>query len=132
MMNDVQLDNTPVTIGGDADIKHLRPKVAEEDITWRNLRRDAFWQNIPAWKEVDEATFLDYKWQEKNAITNPKKLIKAVQDIVSPEFLEDVKVGFGAAPMAVQNFALPLIPHRLGRPLQRSHSSAVSAGGLPA
>ena len=101
-MNEIQSDTEIWSIGSDPDIKHLKPKVAEEDITWRNLRRDAFWQNIPAWKEVDEAEFLNYKWQEKNAITNPKKLINAVQDIASPEFIEDVKAGFSAAPMAVR------------------------------
>ena len=90
-------------------IKHLKPMVSEEDIKWRNLRRDAFWQTIPAWKEVDETTFLDYKWQEKNAITNPKKLIAAVQDIASPKFIADVEAGFGYAPMAVR-----ISPYLLG------------------
>ncbi len=81
---------------------HLKPQVDKKDLEWRNLRRDPFWQNIPAWKEIDQETFLNYKWQEKNAITNPKKLIKAVQDIASPEFIKDVEAGFGAAPMAVR------------------------------
>ena len=70
---------------------HLKPQVDKKDLEWRNLRRDLFWQNIPAWKEIDQETFLNYKWQEKNAITNPKKLIKAVQDIASPEFIKDVE-----------------------------------------
>tara|TARA_Y100001938_G_scaffold33630_2_gene46128 strand:+ start:9612 stop:10979 length:1368 start_codon:yes stop_codon:yes gene_type:complete len=79
-----------------------KPEVLKSELSWRDLRNDLFWQSIPAWKEVDKELFLDYKWQEKNAITNPKKLIAAVQDIVSPEFIEDVKSGFGAAPMAVR------------------------------
>jgi lysine 2,3-aminomutase len=83
-------------------VNHLKPKVSEQSLSWRNLRRDAFWQRIPAWKEIDEETFLSHKWQERNAITKPKKLIAAVQDIVSEEFIEDVKAGFGAAPMAVR------------------------------
>ena len=86
----------------DNKIEHLKPKVTEESLSWRNLRRDAFWQKIPAWREVDEKTFLSHKWQEKNAITKPEKLVAAVQDIVSGEFLEDVKSGFAAAPMAVR------------------------------
>jgi lysine 2,3-aminomutase len=85
-----------------SDIKHLKPIVSPESLEWRNLRRDAFWQNIPAWREIDEETFLNYKWQEKNAITNPEKLIEAVQDIASPEFIADVEAGFGHAPMAVR------------------------------
>ena len=88
---------------------HLKPQVDKSELEWRNLRRDNFWQSIPAWKEVDEETFLNYKWQEKNAITNPKKLIKAVQDIASPEFIKDVEEGFGSAPMAVR-----ISPYLLG------------------
>jgi len=91
------------------DNQHLKPIVSPESLEWRNLRRDAFWQNIPAWREVDEETFLNYKWQEKNAITNPKKLIAAVQDIASPEFIADVEAGFGHAPMAVR-----ISPYLLG------------------
>ena len=83
-------------------ITHLKPLVKEEDLEWRNLRRDAFWQKIPAWKEIDEKTFLNYKWQEKNAATNIKKLLKSVDGIVSTEFLKDLEEGFSAAPMAVR------------------------------
>ena len=83
-------------------VQHLKPRVDPATITWRNPRRDAFWQAIPAWKDVDEATFLESKWQEKNAITNPKRLIAALQDLASEEFVEDVRRGFGEAPMAVR------------------------------
>ena len=88
---------------------HIKPQVEKSSLEWRNLRRDAFWQNIPAWKDVDEETFLNHKWQEKNAITNPKKLIKAVQGIASPEFISDVEKGFSSAPMAVR-----ISPYLLG------------------
>ena len=81
---------------------HLKPLVSEKDLEWRNLRRDPFWQKIPAWKDIDEETFLNYKWQEKNAATNIKKLLKAVDGIVSEEFVKDLEEGFGAAPMAVR------------------------------
>ena len=69
---------------------HLKPLVDEKDLEWRNLRRDAFWQRIPAWKEVDKETFLSHKWQEKNAATNIKKLLKSVDSIVSEEFVKDL------------------------------------------
>ena len=81
---------------------HLKPLVDEKDLEWRNLRRDSFWQKIPAWKEIDEETFLSHKWQEKNAATNIKKLLKAVDGIVSEDFVKDLESGFGAAPMAVR------------------------------
>jgi lysine 2,3-aminomutase len=112
MMNDIQTNSDIISIiKNEPEIKHLRPKLDESSITWRDLRRDAFWQSIPGWKDVDYETFITSKWQERNAITNPKKLIKAVQDIVSPEFIEDIKAGFAAAPMAVRlsPYALALI-----------------------
>jgi len=106
-------EKTPVTDGtgstptidshGDAGaVNHLKPPVDPKSITWREMRRDPFWHQIPAWKDVDEATFLDAKWQEKNAITRPQKLLETIQDLASPAFMEDVKAGFSAAPMAVR------------------------------
>jgi lysine 2,3-aminomutase len=97
-----QKESLPVLNDGEEPIIHLRPKVKEEDITWRNPRRDAFWQKIPAWKNIDEKEFLNYRWQEKNAITKPEKFLSAVQDLVSDQFIEDIKGGFAAAPMAVR------------------------------
>ena len=88
---------------------HLKLLVDKKSLEWRNLRRDLFWQAIPGWKDVDYEEFISTKWQERNAITNPKKLIKAVQDIASPEFIADVEKGFSAAPMAVR-----ISPYLLG------------------
>ena len=83
-------------------IVHLKPRVDPASITWRAQTPDEFWRRIPAWKGVDRDTFLDHKWQEKNAITNYARLIAAVQDLVSPAFINDAKAGFEAAPMAVR------------------------------
>ena len=69
--------------------------------SWREFRDDEWWRKIPAWKDVDYETFIDHKWQEKNAITNHKKLLKTIQDLVSQDFLEDAKNGFLKAPMAI-------------------------------
>ena len=86
----------------DAPIKHLKPPVDEEALVHRHLRRDEFWRKIPAWKDVDQETFASYDWQEKNAITSPKKLVQSVQELVSPTFIQDVEAGFAMAPMAVR------------------------------
>lgn len=83
-------------------IVHLKAPVDPAAISWRELRRDQFWRTIPAWSEIDEQTFLDFRWQEKNAITNGKRLIAAVRDLVSSEFVADVEAGFKRAPMAVR------------------------------
>ena len=72
------------------------------DRAWRIFRSDEFWRAIPIWKDVDYKTFIDHKWQEKNAITNHKKLLRTIKDIVDPEFLEDAKQGFLKAPMTTR------------------------------
>ena len=73
---------------------------------WRNLVSTPFWQQIPAWADVDEELFLEHKWQEKNSITTPKKLIATLQDLVSQEFIDDVSVGFQRPPMAVESLPI--------------------------
>ena len=102
-VNPVETSPTfPILEGDPERITHLKPPVDPASITWRDLRRDPFWQKIPAWEDVDEETFLSCKWQERNAITSPKKLVKSVRDLVSSDFNEDVEAGFAAAPMAVR------------------------------
>jgi len=87
---------------GSQPIIHLKPKVDPITLTHRNLRSDEFWRQIPAWKEVDRETFQDHKWQEKHAITTPERLVAAVRDLVSSQFVKDVEGGFASAPMAVR------------------------------
>ena len=70
--------------------------------TWRQFREDEFWKKIPLWKDVDYKTFIDHKWQEKNAITNHKKLLRIIQDLVDKDVLEDAKNGFLRGPMAIR------------------------------
>lgn len=82
--------------------RHLRPPVDPATLTWRALRRDAFWQRIPAWAGVDEETFLDHSWQDRNAITSSKKLFAAVRDLVGSDFIADVEDGLHHAPMSVR------------------------------
>jgi len=72
------------------------------DLRHRELRRDEFWRQIPAWRDVDEATFLDHKWQAKNSITKPKKLVKALQGLADEKFIADIEAGFAHSPMSVR------------------------------
>jgi lysine 2,3-aminomutase len=85
-----------------APLVHKKPPVDVASLTHRNLRADEFWRKIPAWKDVDETTFLSHVWQEKNAITSLERLVGAVQDLISPAFRKDVEEGFKRAPMAVR------------------------------
>lgn len=83
-------------------IKHIKPRVDPSTLHHRQLLDGPFWQKIPAYRNVDEATFLDHQWQAKNSITNPAKLLAAVQDLVPAQFIEDVTTGFKHAPMSIR------------------------------
>ncbi len=72
------------------------------DTSHRDLLNEPFWQRVPAWKDVDEETFLDWTWQAKNTVTRPQQVLKLLEDIVTPEFLEDVRQGFRRASMSVR------------------------------
>lgn len=87
---------------GDEPIQHLKPRVDPSTLQHRNLLDGPFWQRIPAYRTIDEATFLDHTWQAKNTITNPAKLLAAVQDLVPREFYADVELGFHRAPMSIR------------------------------
>ena len=54
-------------------IVHKKPPVDLATLTHRQLRTDEFWRQIPAWQDVDEATFLNHLWQEKHAIISPAR-----------------------------------------------------------
>src|SRR5687768_8962115 len=83
-------------------IKHIKPYVEPSTLHHRQLLDGAFWQRIPAYRLIDEATFLDHSWQAKNTITNPQKLLSAVQHLVPQSFYEDVAEGFHHAPMSIR------------------------------
>ncbi|HEY3807534.1 MAG TPA: KamA family radical SAM protein [Kofleriaceae bacterium] len=87
---------------GDEPIKHIKPRVDASTLSHRNLLDGPFWQKIPAYRTVDEATFLDHQWQAKSSITNPQKLLAAVQDLVPQAFYDDVIEGFRRAPMSIR------------------------------
>ena len=79
-----------------------KPPVDPTTLVHAQLRRDPFWQKIPAYKDVSEAQFLDHNWQAKSSITKLAKLIETVQSLASPAFLADVELGIKHAPMSVR------------------------------
>lgn len=70
------------------------------EINHRSFLGGEFWRKI--YPEIDNATFLDYKWQLKNSVTSSEKLLNLIQDLVPAEFYEDVRWGFQKAPMSVR------------------------------
>lgn len=79
-----------------------KPPVDPATLAYRDLLRGPFWQRIPAYAEVTEEQFLDHRWQAKNTITRPAKLLEALRDLAPPGFIEDAEAGFGLAPMSVR------------------------------
>lgn len=80
----------------------VRPPVEAAALAHRNLVEGDFWRRIPAYRDVDEATFLDHRWQMKASITKVPKLLEALEGLVSKTFIDDAADGFSAAPMAVR------------------------------
>jgi lysine 2,3-aminomutase len=83
-------------------VRSLKPPAAESSLRHRHLRTDMFWQSIPAYAGIDEATFLDHGWQARNSVTRIEKLLDALAGVASPEFLKDAAGGFRRAPMSVR------------------------------
>ena len=82
--------------------RRVKPPVDPSKLAHRNLLDGEWWRSIPAYRDVDEASFIDYRWQAKKSITKVEKLLETVQDLVDPSFIEDVRAGFRKAPMAVR------------------------------
>jgi lysine 2,3-aminomutase len=86
----------------DDEIVHLKPHVDPSTLVHRQLLDGDFWQRVPAYKDVTEEQFLDHKWQARNSITKPDKLLDALPDEVPQSFFDDVAEGFRRSPMSVR------------------------------
>jgi len=91
--------------------RHVKPPADPSTLEHEQLIQGELWRKIPAYKDVDEATFLDHVWQYRNSVKTVDELASAVQDLVSPRFLEDLRTGFHRAPMNVRvsPYAMALI-----------------------
>src|SRR6185437_14920239 len=81
---------------------HQKPPVEASTLAHKELKRGPWWQAIPAYRAIDEATFLDHAWQAKSSITRVAKLVETIQDLVPPGFVEDLEGGMKLAPMSVR------------------------------
>jgi lysine 2,3-aminomutase len=80
----------------------LKPSVALDDLVHRHLLKGRFWTRIPAFADVSEELFLDFKWQNKHAATSFEGLKDIIEPLVAPQFLSDVASGLAAAPMLLR------------------------------
>ncbi len=81
---------------------HLKPPVDPADLAYRHFRQGEFWRAVPAYAEIDTATFLDHIWQGRQSVKTPEELLATIVDLVPPSFFEDAREGFRRAPMAVR------------------------------
>ncbi|OJJ95803.1 hypothetical protein ASPACDRAFT_126620 [Aspergillus aculeatus ATCC 16872] len=81
-----------------------------------------YWRKVPAWKDVSQNEFLNYKWQMHHSLQNTPSLLAFLSGVLPPqvtapsghgeitrdEVLNDVVTGLNKAPMATR-----LTPHIL-------------------
>jgi lysine 2,3-aminomutase len=93
------------------EIGHRKPPAAPEAFEYKNLVQGEFWHHVPAYKDVDEATFMDHLWQQKRSVKTPEELLQTIEQLCSAEFFKDAQQGFEQAPMAVRvsPYAIALI-----------------------
>ncbi|MEM1414983.1 MAG: KamA family radical SAM protein [Myxococcota bacterium] len=83
-------------------VSRVRPPADPSEYAHRELRSGEWWRRIPAFSDVDRATFLDHRWQAKRTITKASKLLDALEGLASEGFLSDAAEAFVRAPMAVR------------------------------
>ena len=82
--------------------EHLRDMIELTDIEHREFNNKMFWQKIPYFKDVTREEFMDVQFQNQNTATKVDHLDELLEDLVDPEFLEDVKKGMSEAPMNIR------------------------------
>lgn len=80
----------------------IKPAVDPSSLSHKDLLDGDFWKKIPAYKSISSDEFLDHKFQMRNTINRPDKLLNAVQDLVPQSFHDDVAEGFKHSPMSVR------------------------------
>ena len=90
---------------------HIKPPVPPDQLEYKRLKQGEFWRHIPAYAEVDEATFLDHLWQQRKSVKTAEELLQTIREVCSTEFYRDAEEGFRRAPMAVRvsPYAIALI-----------------------
>jgi lysine 2,3-aminomutase len=68
----------------------------------RELRRGEYWRQLPAFAEVDAATFHTHAFQTRNTVTNVRQLQETLGDRAPESFYADVVAGLKNAPMALR------------------------------
>jgi lysine 2,3-aminomutase len=80
----------------------------------KELLEGEFWRAIPAYRQVDEKTFLCHGWQGRNSVTRIEELVSVLDPLVPEAFYRDVAAGLERAPMSlrISPYILSLIDWR--------------------
>ncbi len=104
-------------------LPHAKPAIDPAILEYKNLRQGEFWRHVPAYREIDERTFLDHLWQQRASVKSAEELLETIKDLATPDFIADVEAGFHHAPMAVRvsPYAISLIDWNdpYGDPIRR-------------
>jgi lysine 2,3-aminomutase len=87
-------------LSADALVRGRKPPPHSE--THRELECSEFWRRIPAYQDIDEATFLDDQWQSKSSVTRAEQLYAVLRECVSDAFYQAVVEGLSRAPMSIR------------------------------
>ncbi len=92
-------------------VHSVRPPAGPEALEHMNLLQGEFWRNVPAYRDVDEETFLNHLWQYQHSVKTPEELLATIQELAPDHFIDDVRAGFHRAPMNVRvsPYAIALI-----------------------
>jgi lysine 2,3-aminomutase len=90
---------------------HSKPPAGPQALEHMDLLQGEFWRKIPAYRDVDEATFLNHLWQYQHSVKTPEELLGTIQELAPDHFIDDVRTGFHKAPMNVRvsPYAISLI-----------------------
>ncbi|MBC5804956.1 MAG: KamA family radical SAM protein [Candidatus Eremiobacter antarcticus] len=82
--------------------RHLKPPASPDALEHMQLVQGEFWRSIPAYQDIDEATFLNHLWQYQHSVKTPDELLNTIQALAPAHFIDDVRAGFHRAPMNVR------------------------------
>jgi lysine 2,3-aminomutase len=70
-----------------------RPPAAPAATAHQELRDDAFWRQLPAYRGLSPAEFHDHRFQSRNCVTSVAKLQEVLGDLVPASFYQDLSQG---------------------------------------
>ncbi len=92
----------------------MRPPATPAGLSHKDLRDDAFWRQLPAYRSLSPGEFHDHRFQSRNCVTSVAKLQEVIGDVVPASFYQDVSQGVLRSTMSlrISPYILSLIDWR--------------------